>query len=234
MKLELRNVVLPLGEFALEVDFELQGPVTAVCGPSGAGKTSLLELIAGLRTARTARITLDGRVLQDTDTGAWTPVRERGIGYVPQDLALFPHLPVHANIAFGAAAKGAPGAFTPEHVAEVLEIAPLLERGISRLSGGEKQRVAIARALLARPRLLLLDEPMAGLDAKLRARVRDLLQRLYREFGVPMLFVSHSLDEIAALGNEVLGLERGRLAHLERQPGPAVFPPADPAPKPYT
>ncbi len=233
MKLELRKVVLPLGEFALELDLELEGPVTVVCGPSGAGKTSLLELIAGLRTPRTARITLDDRVLQDTDTGAWTRVRERGIGYVPQDLALFPNLSVRDNTGFGAAANGVPGSFTLEHVAEVLEIAPLLERGISHLSGGEKQRVAIARALLARPRLLLLDEPMAGLDAKLRVRVRDLLQRLYREFGVPMLFVSHSLDEIATLGNEFLGLERGRLVHLERQPDPAVFPPVDSASKPY-
>lgn len=233
MKLELRRIELPLGEFPLEMEIELQGPVTAVCGPSGAGKTSLLELIAGLRAPRTARIVLDGRVLQDTEAGICMAVRERGTGYVPQDLALFPHLSARENVTFGAAANGAAGAFTLAHVVEVLEIGPLLERGMSRLSGGEKQRVAIARALLARPRLLLLDEPMAGLDAKLRARVRDLLQRLYREFGVPMLFVSHSAGDIAALGHEILELERGRLVRLERVPG-AVFPVPDPAAKPYT
>jgi len=233
MKLELRRIVLPLGEFGLELDLELQGPVTAVCGPSGAGKTSLLELIAGLRVPQSARIVLDGRVLQDTHDGACMAVRERGIGYVPQDLALFPHLSARDNVVFGAATNGTAGAFTLAHVVEVLEIGPLLERGIHRLSGGEKQRVAIARALLARPRLLLLDEPMAGLDAKLRARVCDLLQRLYREFGVPMLFVSHSAGDIAALGNEILELERGRALRLERVTG-ADFPAADPAANPYT
>jgi molybdate transport system ATP-binding protein len=142
-------------------------------------------------------------------------------------------LSARENVVFGAGANGAAGAFTLAHVAEVLEIAPLLERGIHRLSGGEKQRVAIARALLARPRLLLLDEPMAGLDAKLRARVCDLLQRLYREFGVPMLFVSHSAGDIAALGSEILELERGRAVRLERVAG-ADFPAADPAANPYT
>lgn len=215
MKLELRNICLPLGEFALELDLDLQGPVTVVAGPSGAGKTSLLELIAGLRKPAGARVALDGRILEDTASATCIPARERGIGYVPQDLALFPHLTARANVGFGAPRNPpATGTFTFEHVVQVLEIGSLLDRGTARLSGGEKQRVAIARALLAGPRLLLLDEPMAGLDAKLRGRVRDLLRRLYAEFGVPMLFVSHSAEEIAAFGAELLELERGRCVRL--------------------
>ena len=213
MKLELLDVDLPLREFHLELDVVLQGAITAVFGPSGAGKTSLLELIAGLRWPRSAHIALDGIPFQNTMRGLFKPSRERGIGYVPQDLALFPHLSVHRNITFGQQKAAPSGAFAFEHIVDVLEVSPLLDRGVADLSGGEKQRVAIARALMARPRLLLLDEPMEGLDATLRERVRQLLQRLRQEFGVPMLYVSHSPREILALCDDVLVLERGRARH---------------------
>jgi len=213
MKLEILDVDLPLREFHLELNVVLQGAITAVFGPSGAGKTSLLELIAGLRRPRSAHIALDGIPFQNTMRGLLMPSRERGIGYVPQDLALFPHLSVQRNVTFGQQKATPSGAFTFEHIVDVLEVASLLDRGVADLSGGEKQRVAIARALMARPRLLLLDEPMEGLDATLRERVRQLLQRLRQEFGVPMLYVSHSPREILALCDDVLVLERGRVRH---------------------
>ncbi len=213
MKLEILDVDLPLREFHLELDVVLQGAITAVFGPSGAGKTSLLELIAGLRRPRSAHIALDGIPFENTMRGQIMPSRERGIGYVPQDLALFPHLSVQQNVTFGQQKATPGGAFTLEHIVDVLEVAPLLDRGVAALSGGEKQRVAIARALMSRPRLLLLDEPMEGLDATLRERVRQLLLRLPQEFGVPMLYVSHSPREILALCDDVLVLERGRASH---------------------
>jgi molybdate transport system ATP-binding protein len=213
MKLEILDVDLPLCEFHLELNVVLQGAITAVFGPSGAGKTSLLELIAGLRRPRSAHIALDGIPFQNTMHGLLMPSRERGIGYVPQDLALFPHLSVQRNVTFGQQKATPSGTFTFEHIIDVLEVSPLLDRDVADLSGGEKQRVAIARALMARPRLLLLDEPMEGLDATLRERVRQLLQRLRQEFGVPMLYVSHSPREILALCDDVLVLERGRARH---------------------
>jgi len=211
MKLELRGIDLPLHDFALQLEVVLEGSITAVFGPSGAGKTSLLELIAGLRRPRSAHIVLDGVVLESTAQGVSLPSRERRMGYVPQDLALFPHLSVRRNVTFGEHAAHSGGAFALDHVVSVLEIAPLLDRGVAGLSGGEKQRIAIARALLAGPRLLLLDEPLEGLDAALRGRVRELLQRLQAEFKVPMLYVSHSRHEILALCDDLLVLERGRV-----------------------
>ena len=214
MKLELTDIDLPLHDFALQLDVVLEGSITAIFGPSGAGKTSLLELIAGLRRPRSAHIVLDGVVFEETAGDVSRPSRERRIGYVPQDLALFPHLSVRRNVTFGERAEPV-GAFRFDHVVEVLEITSLLDRGVSGLSGGEKQRVAIARALLAGPRLLLLDEPLEGLDAALRERVRELLQRLHAEFEVPMLYVSHSRREILALCDDILVLERGRVVRHE-------------------
>lgn len=213
MKLALKNVRLPLSDFALEVDVEIQSRVTGICGPSGAGKTSLLDLVAGLRRPRTALIELDGTVLTDTAAGRFVPTRQRHIGYVPQDLALFPHLSVRRNLLYGHASN-VPSShlFALSHVAEVLEIAPLLDRGISDLSGGEKQRVALGRALLTAPRLLLLDEPLASLDSKLKARILPFLARVRDEFRLPMLYVSHDVAEVKALCEDVLWMERGRFS----------------------
>ena len=215
MRLLLKNIVLPLADFALEVNVEIQTRVTALVGPSGAGKTSLLDLLAGLRRARSAFIQLGDHVLTDTVNGVFVPTRHRGIGYVPQDLALFPHLSVRHNLLYGHNANGniAP-LFSFDHVVDVLEIRPLVERGVSQLSGGEKQRVALARALLTSPRLLLLDEPLASLDAKLKARIIPYLTRIRDEFHVPMLYVTHDLDEIRSLCDQHLRLERGKLVHL--------------------
>jgi molybdate transport system ATP-binding protein len=209
MKLELHEIDLPLDAFALRLDAVLEGRITGIVGRSGAGKTSLLELVAGLRRPRSARIVLDGVCLQDTSIGRTLPARERGIGYVPQDLALFPHLSVRDNVTFARNGHANEGPFSLPHVTEALQIAPLLDRSVRLLSGGEKQRVALARALLARPRLLLLDEPMEGLDWPLRQRARDLLRQIDADFGVPMLYVSHSSREITDLCDDVMVLERG-------------------------
>jgi molybdate transport system ATP-binding protein len=212
MKLALKSVHLPLGRWALEIDVEIEGQVIAIFGPSGAGKTSTLDLIAGLRKPRTAFIALDGAVLEDTAQGRRLAPQERGIGYVPQDGALFPHLSVMGNLGYGSRRTNGSALFSTEHVADVLEIAGLLRGSVGKLSGGEKQRVALARALLSQPRLLLLDEPLASLDEKLKSRGLDLLRRIQKEFAIPMLYVSHSREEIAAICDQVICLSEGRIA----------------------
>ena len=210
MSVEISGLRLPLAHFTLELDAVLKAPMTAVFGASGAGKTSLLEVIAGLRRPVAGCIRIDGEVV--TDARNFRPPEHRAIGYVPQDGALFPHLSVGANLRYGAKpAATRPAGLTFEHVTEVLEIAALADRAPGTLSAGEKQRVALGRALLAAPRLLLLDEPLAGLDLPLRERLLPYLLRVRDEFSLPMLYVTHSPDEVMALCSEVLVLERGRL-----------------------
>jgi molybdate transport system ATP-binding protein len=215
VRLALRRIRLPLGAFTLEVDAEITAGLAGLFGPSGAGKTTLLDLIAGLRRAPSAHIRLGDRVLTDTGKAERlsVPTRERRIGYVPQDLALFPHLSVRQNLLYGAPAGTAPdGLVSFDQVTRLLDLGPLVDRGIAGLSGGEKQRVALARALLSGPELLLLDEPLAGLERPLRERILGTLRRIHEELQVPMLYVSHHADEVTALCEEVLLLERGRVA----------------------
>lgn len=212
MSLLLKNISLPLASFVLEVDVNVRGRVTAIFGPSGAGKTTLLDLVAGLRTAPSAFIQMDDRVLADTSSGVWIPSRSRGIGYVPQDLALFPHLSVRQNLLYGrkpCARNDA--ALDLDRVTEVLEIQSLVQRRVTDLSGGERQRVAIARALLSSPRLLLLDEPLASLDLPLRERILPYLARVRDEFRVPMLYVTHDRFETLALADEMVVLVNGKV-----------------------
>lgn len=214
MRLVLRDVRCPLSHFTLTLDVEITRDVTALFGPSGAGKTTALDLIAGLRRSPSAYIELDGRVLTDTSAGKEVPARDRHIGYVPQDGALFPHLSVRGNLLYGSkgGARGrGRGDAGPERVTEVLDIGHLLDRRIGGLSGGERQRVALGRALLSSPRLLLLDEPLASLDEELRMRVLTYLKRVRDELTVPMLYVSHSRREVVELCEEVLILDRGVL-----------------------
>jgi len=216
MKLLLKTISLPLAEFSLNLDVEIQNQVTAIFGPSGAGKTSLLDLIAGLRHPQSAHIQLDERVLTDTAAGVRVPTRHRQIGYVPQDLALFPHLSVERNLLYGV--KGTRThdiLFSYEHVTQVLEIQPLLNRRVTNLSGGEKQRVVLARALLASPQLLLLDEPLASLDTVLKSKIIPYLARIRDEFHIPMLYVTHDWDEVQALCAEALIMERGEIVRRE-------------------
>ncbi len=218
MSLLLKSISLPLAPFTLELNAELRTRATVLFGPSGAGKTSLLELVAGLRRARTAFIELDGRVLTDTSRGVHEAPRRRGIGYVPQDLALFPHLSVRHNLLYGSKSNPKSGrSFSFERVVEVLEIQPLLHRGVTELSGGEQHRVALARALLASPRLLLLDEPLAGLELSLKNRIIPYLTRIRDEFPIPLLYVTHDLRELLALADEMMVLIDGKVA----QTGPA-------------
>jgi molybdate transport system ATP-binding protein len=213
MNLALRNIRLPLADFTLELDVELSGRVTAVFGPSGAGKTALLDLVAGLRRAKTGFIQVGNHVLLDTKRGIHVPIRLRRVGYVPQDLSLFPHLSVKQNLLYGFKPE-ANGEITFEHVIEVLEIGHLLARHTASLSGGEQQRTAFARALLALPHLLLLDELLASLDSKLKARIIPYLIRIRDEFQTPILYVTHELDEVRALCDEAIVLECG---HCIRQ-----------------
>jgi molybdate transport system ATP-binding protein len=214
MNLRLNQIVLPLAEFALKVDITITSQITVLCGPSGAGKTSLLDLIAGLRRPKSAFVQLGDRILTDTTNGTHVPARQRQIGYVPQDLALFPHLSVRRNLLYGhkpGSEANDGGLFSYGHVTEVLEIQTLADRGVTNLSGGEKQRVALARALLTSPRLLLLDEPLANLDRALKAKILPYLIRIRDEFHLPMLYVTHDLDEVRPLCEQVLTLERGNI-----------------------
>ena len=201
------DLELPLASFALRVLARLDGGVTAVMGPSGSGKTSLLEAIAGLRRGTTGRIRLDGEALLDSERGLALPPETRRVGYVPQDAGLFPHLTAHANVRFGARAD------TEAVLSAIrtLELGPLLERHPASLSGGEKQRVALARALATRPRLLLLDEPLAALDLGLRERILPYLMRVRDEWKTPVLYVTHNVGEALALAGHLLLLRDGRV-----------------------
>ena len=211
MNLALKNIQLPLGAFALELDLVITRRATGIFGASGAGKTSLLDLVAGLRRPMRARIEFDGEVFTDTKARIFVPPDRRRIGYVPQDAALFPHLTVRENLRYGLDLIP-----TEEHrvsfeqVTRVLEIAAMLDRRIDFLSGGEKRRVACGRALLAQPRLLLLDEPLAGLDSGLKSRFMPYLLRLRDQFEIPMLYVTHEAGEIVELCEEVVVIDRGR------------------------
>ena len=216
MKLLLKNISLPLTDFSLTIDAEIQNQVTAIFGPSGAGKTSLLDLIAGLRRPKSAFIQLDDRILTDTPARTHVPTRRRQIGYVPQDLALFPHLSVQKNLLYGHKNNPAPTPlFSYEHVTRVLELGSFAERKVTNLSGGEKQRVALARALLASPQILLLDEPLASLDTVLKSRILPYLARIRDEFHIPMLSVSHDWNEAEALCTQALIMERGAIVRTQ-------------------
>jgi molybdate transport system ATP-binding protein len=217
VNLLLKNISLPLADFSIEVDVELQSQVTAIFGPSGAGKTSLLDLIAGLRRPASAFIQLDNRVLTNTAQKTLVPPRLREMGYVPQDLALFPHLSVRQNLLYGQKSGARAGPlFSFGHITDVLEIQPLARRRVTDLSGGEKQRVALARALLTSPRLLLLDEPLQSLDQALKVRIIPYLRRVRDEFKLPMLYVTHDRQEVLALCDEVLELRQGRITKRTR------------------
>jgi len=211
MKLEIRRLSLRLEQFTLKIDVDLQRERTGIFGPSGAGKTSLLESIAGLRTPQTAMISLDGRLYENTEQNYSLPVRLRKIGYVPQDDSLFPHLSVRRNLLYGIDGNAKHDTFSFDHVLTFLEIGPLLDRDVRSLSRGENQRIVIARALLSAPRLLLLDEPLTALDARLKNAILEQLRSLHDEFGIPMMYVTHDPAEAIKICEEVLMLESGKI-----------------------
>ena len=212
MNLQLQQVRFALPGFDLEVDTTFDRAIVGVFGPSGAGKTILLELISGLRRPDAGTVTLDETNLFDANSSTNLPPRRRRIGYVPQDLALFPHLNVRANLIYGhRPTSEANGLFTLEHVAAAMEITSLLDRDVTTLSGGEQQRVAFARTILSVPRLLLLDEPMSSLDSRLKQRLVPFLLRIRDEFHIPLIYVTHDAGELTSLCDEVLVIERGRI-----------------------
>ncbi|NMZ46469.1 molybdenum ABC transporter ATP-binding protein [Pseudomonas oryzihabitans] len=207
-RFELRHA-----DFVLDVDLALPGRgVTALFGPSGSGKTSCLRCVAGLEPAARGRLVVAEETWQDSDRGLFLPPHRRALGYVFQDANLFEHLDVRRNLLFGWR-RVAPAArrLELEQVVELLGIEGLLARMPARLSGGERQRVGIARALLTSPRLLLMDEPLAALDAERKAEILPYLERLTRELALPILYVSHAPDEVARLADHLVLLERGRV-----------------------
>ena len=211
MKLGIRQLTLRFQQFTLGVDIDLQHDRTAIFGPSGAGKTSLLETIAGLRKPESGKISFNGQLFDDSGQNYSLPVRLRRLGYVPQYDSLFPHLSVQRNLLYGSDGKSKDGTLEFHHIIDFLEIGHLLDRHVRSLSRGENQRVVIARALLSAPQLLLLDEPLTSLDAKLKNTILQQLQALHREFGIPMLFVTHDAAEAIAICEHVLLLQAGRI-----------------------
>jgi molybdate transport system ATP-binding protein len=198
--------------FALEVDLQLPGRgVTALYGHSGSGKTTCLRCIAGLERADQGFIQINDEVWQDSDKKIFVPPHKRALGYVFQEASLFPHLSVLANLEFGL--KRIPQQLRRvdmAHATELLGIGHLLDRHPQHLSGGERQRVGIARALLTSPKLLLLDEPLAALDAQRKSEILPYLQRLHDELDIPVLYVSHSQDEVARLADHLVLLSNGK------------------------
>jgi len=204
------------GGFALETEFTTAADVTALVGPSGSGKTSILYIIAGLLTPHAGRVSLGERTLLDTHRGVNLKPEQRRVGLVFQDHLLFPHLSVRQNLLYGHRRRSQSdrpevGNIEPDRVIQVLELAPLIERAPRNLSGGEKQRVALGRALLSSPELLLMDEPLAGLDEALRERVLVYLERVLEEWRVPTIYVSHNPHEVRRLASAVILLEAGRV-----------------------
>jgi molybdate transport system ATP-binding protein len=199
-----------LEAFALDARFQSAGRVTALFGRSGSGKTTRLNVIAGLVQPQRGRIAVDGEVLYDSAARLDVPVHRRRIGYVFQEDRLLPHLSVRQNLLYGRRFAAGNG-IAPDGVIELLGLGTLLERRPRELSGGEKQRVAIGRALLASPRLLLMDEPLASLDAPRKSEILYYVERLRDELRLPILYVSHSIEEVVRLADVVVLLSEGRV-----------------------
>ncbi len=204
------------GAFQLDVDLTLPGRgVSALFGHSGSGKTTCLRAMAGLERAGDGYFAVGDEVWQDGAKGLFVPPHRRALGVVFQEASLFPHLSVRGNIEYGQvrAQKRVPAGerrFALGEVADLLGIAPLLDRSPGQLSGGERQRAAIARALLAAPRILLMDEPLAALDLKRKREILPYLERLHRELSIPVVYVSHAPDEVARLADHLVLLDRGK------------------------
>ena len=207
------RLALTRGDFAMKVDLALPARgITAVFGPSGSGKTTLLRCVAGLERAGDALVRIGGAVWQDDARRIFVPTWRRPLGYVFQEASLFEHLDVRGNLQYGLRRSGGgQQAIALEAAIELLGIGALLGRRTQQLSGGERQRVAIVRALATQPRLLLLDEPLASLDLARRREILPWLERLRDELHIPMLYVTHSADEVARLADTLVVLERGRV-----------------------
>jgi len=211
-----------LGNLAIEVAFRSEGRVTGLFGSSGAGKTSLVNMIAGLLRPDRGVIAVGDDILDDTSAGIHLAPHRRRIGYVFQDARLFPHLSVTQNLDYGRRMNGVTfDRANQERIVALLDIGKLLSRRTGQLSGGERQRVALGRALLTQPRLLLLDEPLGSLDAERKAEILPYLIRLRDETGIPMVYVSHDPKELRQLEAQVVILRRGR---VDAFGGPEILP----------
>jgi molybdate transport system ATP-binding protein len=203
-----------LGDFTIDIAFRTDSVATALFGPSGSGKTTVLHAIAGLLRPERGRIVFDGRVMLDTAEGVFVPPYRREVGYVFQDGRLFPHLTVRQNLLFGRyfarRRQHRDDGMTLDNVVGLLGIEHILSRRPANLSGGERQRVAIGRALLAEPCMLLMDEPLAALDAARKAEILPVLERLRDVSRVPILYVSHDVAEVSRIAKTVIVMENGR------------------------
>ncbi|MFP6726498.1 MAG: molybdenum ABC transporter ATP-binding protein [Alphaproteobacteria bacterium] len=204
MMLDL-NVGTRLGDFSVDANIKADAGVTALFGPSGAGKTTLVNMLAGLLRPERGHIIVQGEILFDREQGIDIPPEARGIGYVFQESRLFPHMSVAANLNYGRRQD----AVNFDAVVDLLALGPLLKRRPNSLSGGERQRVAIGRALLAAPRLLLMDEPLVNLDAPRRSEILPFIEDLRREFALSIVYVSHNMDEIIRLADQLVVMTEG-------------------------
>ncbi len=211
---------LTQGAFTVAPHLDITARAVALFGPSGSGKTSILEAVAGLRTPQSGRIAVLGRVLFDSDTHANVPVRDRHLGYVPQDLLLFPHLDVRQNISY---ARSRRSDLDVPNLTQLLGLTPLMDRRVAGLSGGERQRVALARALHSGPEVLLLDEPLAAIDLGRRRLILETLVAIRDDLAVPLIYVTHSPEEARAVADFAVVLDEGKVV--------AAGAPADVLPK---
>jgi len=216
LRIEMRKVLgNPTGNdgrLTVEAQFSVSNGFTILFGPSGAGKTTILDCVAGLRKPDSGHIAVDGTVLFDSEQRVSIPTRHRNVGYLFQTLALFPHMTVRQNIEYGLAQRDeSERQARSSEIAESFGIAALLDRRPGRISGGERQRVALARALVTRPKALLLDEPMSALDRSTKSKILDDLRKWNESRAVPILYVTHEREEMYALGDRVLVLEAGKI-----------------------
>lgn len=196
-------------DFQLQVKLELDRQILGIMGPSGAGKTTLLHNIAGLLQPAQGSIRFNGAVLSDAASRTFIPMHQRRIALILQNALLFPHMNVRQNLLYSPQAKNLSGSrFALDEIIDILEIRPLLQRKAHQLSGGEAQRVSIGRALMSSPNLLLLDEPLSGLNAQLKLQIISFLKQIHQQYRLPMLYVSHHVEELSALNAAVHLLER--------------------------
>jgi len=211
MKLEVA-IEKRLGDFRFQAGFAVEGRRLGVFGPSGSGKSSLMHMLCGLLAPDSGFIRLDGETLFDGATGVHLPPERRRIGVVFQHAHLFPHMGVRRNLLYGyRRIPKAERRIEPQDLIEVLGLSPLMDRGVESLSGGERRRVALGRTLLSCPRLILMDEPLTGLDSGLKYQIIPWMKRVFEQFDIPLLFISHSLNEMRLMTEQVLEFSKGNL-----------------------